>query len=318
VGDPAEWTYRGRLRNMLGYDTAKWGASESMRDGELDYFAYVDDQFIEIKRIVWGVGENFSLAQPSMFHMNAMSWSDPVALENQIVGLKLASTNGVAFTGDLEAFTRNAFGKEIPAPMDSLGLATRPVLGADTVVIPWYTRRWPYSRPATEPMPLRVAMSDGTASTPWMQIYYNPIHRPAPHGPGGWLPEAPEAPFPPRPDVEPEPPPVPGDTISHAHSSATPEGPLASAPPRVLHDSPLGDLPALAFELAVGGDVKAEVFDLQGRRVAVLAERPFGPGAHVLPWDGRDATGLQAARGLYFVRLALPGRTWGLRLLLDR
>jgi hypothetical protein len=97
-----------------------------------------------------------------------------------------------------------------------------------------------------------------------------------------------------------------------------PDLPLASAPPRVLHDSPLGDSPALAFELAVGGDVKAEVFDLQGRRLAVLADRPFGPGAHVLPWDGRDATGLKAARGLYFARLSLPGRTWGLRLLLDR
>jgi hypothetical protein len=51
--------------------------------------------------------------------------------------------------------------------------------------------------------------------------------------------------------------------------------------------------------------------------VAVLAERTFGPGAHVLAWDRRDASGARAPRGLYFVRLELPGRTWGLRLLLD-
>jgi len=318
VGDPAEWTYRGRLRNMLGYDTSNWGASEAMSEGELDYFAFVDDYGIDIKLIVWGAGEDFSLTDAPVFHMNAMSWTNPVALENQLVGLKLANSNAWAFTGQLEAFTRNAAGKEIPAPMDSLGLPTRPVMNADTVVIPWFTRRWPYSRPASQPMPLRVAMADGTASTPWMQIHYNPIQRRGPLGPGGWLPETGDSPFPPTPDVEPEPPPFPGDTLPSGHVEMLPNAPPASASPSVLRGSPLGDSPAIAFELAVAGDVRAEVFDLQGRRVALLADRPFGPGAHVLPWDGRDATGLKAARGLYFVRLSLPGRTWGLRLLLDR
>jgi len=318
VGDPAEWTYRGRLRNMLGYDTSQWGASEALSDGANDYFAFVEDDRIEIKRIVWGTGEDFSLAQPSVFHMNNMAWTSPVALENQLVGLRLSGSNSYAFAGDLVAFTRNAAGQEIPAPLDSLGLPSRPSFAADTVLIPWYTRRWPYTRPASEAMPLRVAMSDGTASTPWLQIHYNPVPRPVFTGPGGSVPDTAGNGYPLPPDVEPEPPPFPRSPNPEEPGAPLPgTGPGVSTP-RVLRNSPIGDAPALAFELAAAGDVHAEVFDLQGRRVAVLAERHFAAGAHVLPWDGRDASGLKATRGLYFVRLALPDRTWNLRLLLDR
>lgn len=316
LGDPAAWTYRGRLRNMLNFDTSGWGASEAFRDGATDYFAFVDDNRVEVQRIVWGQGDNFTFAQPSVFHMNAMSWSSAATLENRLVGLRLSGSNAYAFTGELEAFTRNAAGQEIPVPMDSLGLPPRPVLAADTVVIPWYTRRWPSSRPLAEAMPLRVAMKDGSESTPWLLIHSNPVQSPVINGPGGSLPDSAEVGLP---LAEPDEPPVPEDPL--ADLGGTPPhaaSPGAGASPRVLRDSPLGTSPAVAFEMERAGSVRAEVFDIQGRRVALLAERAFGPGAHVLSWDGRDASGLRAARGLYFVRLQLPARTWGLRLLLDR
>ena len=51
-----------------------------------------------------------------------------------------------------------------------------------------------------------------------------------------------------------------------------------------------------------GADVDVSVFDLAGRRVATLARGRFGPGAHVVPWDGRGADGSGARAGMYFVR----------------
>ena len=51
---PAGWTYRGRLRNMLGYDTSTWFASEYLRDGDHDLFAYSVGDRLEFREIEWG------------------------------------------------------------------------------------------------------------------------------------------------------------------------------------------------------------------------------------------------------------------------
>ncbi|HET9888014.1 MAG TPA: T9SS type A sorting domain-containing protein [bacterium] len=63
------------------------------------------------------------------------------------------------------------------------------------------------------------------------------------------------------------------------------------------------------IELAVPqGKGKAEVgiFDLQGRRIAELANES-NPGRHTLTWDGCDSTGREVAAGVYFVRLEAAG-----------
>jgi hypothetical protein len=49
--------------------------------------------------------------------------------------------------------------------------------------------------------------------------------------------------------------------------------------------------------------VRLDVFDLQGRRVARLADRVLPAGATVLAWDGA------AAHGMYFARLVTPHAT---------
>lgn len=46
--------------------------------------------------------------------------------------------------------------------------------------------------------------------------------------------------------------------------------------------------------------VDLAVYDVQGRRVAHLANRSFSPGQHALPWDGR-IDGAPGAAGVYFV-----------------
>jgi hypothetical protein len=74
----------------------------------------------------------------------------------------------------------------------------------------------------------------------------------------------------------------------------------------------------IAFALPEAGVVRAEVLDVRGRRVTVLAEGGFPAGDHELRWDGRDATGTDAAAGLYFVRVAAGGTERVTKLLLNR
>jgi hypothetical protein len=72
---------------------------------------------------------------------------------------------------------------------------------------------------------------------------------------------------------------------------------------------------AIDFALPRAGTVDLAIFDVAGRRVRTLlrGEAAAGP-AHVV-WDGRDARGAEAAKGVYLLRLAGPGRTESRRLL---
>ncbi len=64
----------------------------------------------------------------------------------------------------------------------------------------------------------------------------------------------------------------------------------------------------LGFSLPVPGRASLEVFDLRGRRVAVLADADFAAGDHHVAWDGRDAAGAPVPSGVYHVRLRAQGR----------
>jgi len=353
IGDVPEWTPKGRLRNMLGYDTSDWFASETLRDGNLDLFAFATLDRIELRRIVWGLNDTFALTEPSFFHMLSMRWTTAATQENQYVGLRLNAVNGTAFHEPLVAWTLSANGTESPIAMDDLGLPANPDLTHDSTLVAWYVRR-PASLPAGEPMRVRVAMNDETASTGWLTVYPNPVtqpprvwrggHDPSPPDPGGGQPGGPTG--------------GSGDTLATRphdwtggpqHDPQDPQGPInpaeppagapaepagvpgagpaanAGAPPaatdfdlRVLQATPLGAGPAIAFELGSPGRARVELFDVLGRKRLTLADGAFDAGVHVLPWDGRDATGARAGRGLYFVRVWTPERTAVARLVLDR
>ena len=58
------------------------------------------------------------------------------------------------------------------------------------------------------------------------------------------------------------------------------------------------------FDLAQRSDVRLEVFDVAGRRVAVLAQRVFEPGRHSASWAGGRGAGSALGSGVYFVRLS--------------
>ncbi len=52
-----------------------------------------------------------------------------------------------------------------------------------------------------------------------------------------------------------------------------------------------------------GQEARVEVFDVRGRRVALLAQSRFGAGRHVLHWNGTDTAGHAVAAGIYVVRV---------------
>jgi subtilisin family serine protease len=57
------------------------------------------------------------------------------------------------------------------------------------------------------------------------------------------------------------------------------------------------------FDLPARGDARIEVYDVNGRRVRVLAEGTRSSGPHAITWDGRDDRGERLGSGIYFVRL---------------
>jgi hypothetical protein len=91
-------------------------------------------------------------------------------------------------------------------------------------------------------------------------------------------------------------------------------GPVAvePAPPATTRlyapmPNPLTSGSTLRFDLARTGHARLEVFDLSGRRVALLADREFTPGGYNLLWDGRSEASGVLGSGLYFVRLTTRG-----------
>lgn len=69
--------------------------------------------------------------------------------------------------------------------------------------------------------------------------------------------------------------------------------------------NPFRDGTTIRTEIATGGTVQVEIFDVAGRSVRSLfrGERPAG--RHEFAWDGRDAAGRQVSAGMYFVRLTV-------------
>lgn len=74
--------------------------------------------------------------------------------------------------------------------------------------------------------------------------------------------------------------------------------------------NPTQGLVQLGYELPTGGSVRAEVFDLAGKRVRVLASPvDRSPGRHVLVWDARGDDGSRQRSGIYFIRIVMNGQS---------
>ncbi len=71
--------------------------------------------------------------------------------------------------------------------------------------------------------------------------------------------------------------------------------------------NPVRDLTVVSFDLDREQEVRLDLFDVSGRRLALLHEGPLPAGRHDIGWDRRDSRGRRVAAGLYFYRLTTPG-----------
>ncbi|HTR97615.1 MAG TPA: FlgD immunoglobulin-like domain containing protein [Candidatus Acidoferrales bacterium] len=62
-----------------------------------------------------------------------------------------------------------------------------------------------------------------------------------------------------------------------------------------------------AFELPSAARVSLAIYDLNGRRVATLADGDVGQGRHTLRWNAQNDAGGTVSAGLYFARFETPG-----------
>jgi flagellar hook capping protein FlgD len=105
-----------------------------------------------------------------------------------------------------------------------------------------------------------------------------------------------------------------GDDLTNAHLEYAPCGAVVGVPedltggPNLFQSSPnpFRSESMLRFTLAQAGPVKLQVFDLAGRHVATLADKPLPAGSYSYPWFGKDDAGRDVAPGIYFYRLETP------------
>jgi len=84
------------------------------------------------------------------------------------------------------------------------------------------------------------------------------------------------------------------------------------------YPNPFNSGTTIAVRLPARIPASVRIYDLLGRRVAILADGLMEPGTHSLRWEGTDESGTPAASGTYFVRLETPAYTISRQLLLLR
>lgn len=86
-------------------------------------------------------------------------------------------------------------------------------------------------------------------------------------------------------------------------------GTSVQAPPPVsplvtVYPNPASSRVTFVFDLQQPGHVRLEIYDLQGRRVSVVADQPFGATTHALTWDGAGGTLDLLPTATYYYRLS--------------
>jgi len=103
-------------------------------------------------------------------------------------------------------------------------------------------------------------------------------------------------------------------TVSSTTGIAAPQKPAAALTLEPARPNPARALSSIAFALPRDGRTRLEIYDVHGRRVAMLADRFESAGRHVVAWDGRDAGGSRLGAGVYFVNLEFEGETRSTRI----
>ena len=73
------------------------------------------------------------------------------------------------------------------------------------------------------------------------------------------------------------------------------------------HPNPFNPKVTLPYSLAEAGRARVAIYDVSGRRVAVLADGQHERGAHSVIWPGRDDSGRAVGSGVYFGKMHAKG-----------
>ncbi len=82
------------------------------------------------------------------------------------------------------------------------------------------------------------------------------------------------------------------------------------------YPNPFNPTTKIQFKLPATTDVKVEVFNSLGAKIATLANGKLSAGAHTLEWNGYSSSGQQAASGVYFYRVVTPKQSVTKKMLL--
>ena len=69
------------------------------------------------------------------------------------------------------------------------------------------------------------------------------------------------------------------------------------------YPNPFNPTTQIRYSLAKAGQVRIDVYNLQGQRVRTLVNAQVSAGVHQVVWDGKDESGRSVASGLYIYRL---------------
>jgi hypothetical protein len=72
---------------------------------------------------------------------------------------------------------------------------------------------------------------------------------------------------------------------------------------QLARPNPFSRSTSIHFDLPRASSVRIELFDVQGRRVAVLANHSESAGRHSVSWSGQTEGGLRAKAGIYLCRM---------------
>jgi hypothetical protein len=94
--------------------------------------------------------------------------------------------------------------------------------------------------------------------------------------------------------------------------------PSIVAPTLLAGPIPFGPSLEIQCALPEAGRVRLSVYDLSGRLVATLADEERDAGPFILTWDGKNDSGVEAAAGIYLVRLETLGAAPSKKVILMR
>jgi hypothetical protein len=75
------------------------------------------------------------------------------------------------------------------------------------------------------------------------------------------------------------------------------------------YPNPFNPSTMIEYRLPEKAQVRIEIYDTAGRRVACVMDGEQGAGPHSVMWDGKDATGRAVSSGVYFYRLTAGRKT---------